>query len=96
MQTNLHSIYYNLWQIIAKGPYVPWKSYNVNKPQLEEEYDDNDMESVLSMLRHIVLWAKMNLIEYPCILPLKKLRNFGILFVDGKIWPSELSHAANG
>ena len=41
----LQSIDYNLWLIVAKGPYVPMKNVdNVDKPKLEEEYDENEMK----------------------------------------------------
>ena len=41
MKFFLQSIDYNLWLIVAKGPYVPMKKVdNVDKPKLEEEYDE--------------------------------------------------------
>ena len=45
MKIYLQSIDYNLWLIVAKGPYVPMKNVdNVDTPKLEEEYDENEMK----------------------------------------------------
>lgn len=45
MKIYLQSIDYNLWLIVTKGPYIPMKKVdNVDKPKLEEEYDENEMK----------------------------------------------------
>ena len=45
MKIYLQSIDYNLWLIVTKDPYIPMKKVdNVDKPKLEEEYDENEIK----------------------------------------------------
>lgn len=54
MKIYFQSIDYNLWFVVANGPYVPMKKDgDVEKPKLEEEYDENELKKCSSNAKAI-------------------------------------------